>query len=60
MQIETQRGQHRILTNELEMPTRTIWQVSGKCNRLPNDGEIAIVERRAATEGLKVADGLRI
>jgi len=60
MQIETDRGQHRVLTIEVDMPTRTIWQVRGKCNRLPSAGELAIVERWAAAEGLKVAEAIRI
>lgn len=56
MQVETQRGQRRVLTIEVDLPTRTIWQVRGKCNRMPNTGERAIVERWAAVEGLKIEE----
>jgi len=60
MQVETQRGQHRALTIEVDLPTRTIWQVRRKCNRMPTAYEQAVVERWAITEGLKVADEIRI
>ena len=59
MQVETQRGQQRALTIEVNMPKRTICQVRGKCNRLPGANERAIVERWAAVEGLNVVEALR-
>ena len=60
MQVETQRGQQRALTIEVDLPKRTICQVRGKCNRLPSANEQAIVERWAALEGLKVAEAIRM
>jgi hypothetical protein len=56
MQVETHQGQHRALTIEVDMPTRTIWQVRGKCNRMPSFCERAIVERWAAVEGLIIGE----
>jgi hypothetical protein len=58
MQVQTRRGRHRALTIDVDIPTRTILQVRGKCNRLPSAGERAIVERWAAVEGLGVVEGL--
>ena len=59
MQVETQRGQQRALTIEVDIPKRTICQVRGKCNRLPGANERAIVERWVAVEGLKVVEAIR-
>jgi hypothetical protein len=56
MQVETRRGRLRALTIEAEIPTRTIRQARGKCNRWPSANERAIVERWAEVEGLKVVD----
>jgi hypothetical protein len=56
MQVETQRGRLRALTIEVDIPSRTICQVRGKCNRQPGANELAIVERWAAVEGLRVAE----
>jgi hypothetical protein len=60
MQVETQRGRQRALTIEVDLPKRTICQVRGKCNRLASANERAIVERWAAVEGLRLADGLGV
>ena len=60
MQVETQGGQDRVLTIEVDLPTRTICEVRGKCNRMPGADEQAIVERWAAVEGLKIADYVRV
>jgi hypothetical protein len=54
MQVETKRGQHRALTIEVDLLSKTIWQVRGKCNRMPTVEELAIVERWAAAEGMKL------
>jgi PcfJ-like protein len=56
MQVENQCGQHRVLTIEMDLPKRTICQVRGKCNRLPQAAERGIVENWAARVGLTVAE----
>jgi hypothetical protein len=58
MQVETQRGRQRALTIEVDIPKRTVFQVRGKCNRLPSAGERAIVERWAEAEGLRIGHGV--
>jgi hypothetical protein len=60
MQVETQRGQQRALTIEVDIPKRTVCQVRGKCNRLPSVNERALVERWAEAEGLRVVEALRL
>ncbi len=60
MRVETQRGEYRVLTIEVDLPKRTICQVRGKCNRMPHANERAIVERWAAAEGLKVGEAIRM
>jgi hypothetical protein len=54
MRVTNRQGQYRVLTIEVDMPTRTVCQVRGKCNRPPKEGEREVVERWAAQEGLKV------
>jgi hypothetical protein len=56
MRVETQRGQYRALTIEVDLPRRTICQARGKCNRLPSVHEREVVERWAAGQGLRVAE----
>ena len=56
MQVENQRGLHRVLTIEVDLPNRTICQVRGKCNRLPQTREREVMENWVASEGLKVAE----
>ena len=56
MKVENQRGRHRVLTIEIDLPKRTVCQVRGKCNRLPQAPEREIVEKWAAQEGLTVAE----
>ena len=58
MQMMNRRGQRRVLTIDVDMPTKEIFEVRGKCNRMPSAGERAIVERWAAVEGLKVGEAL--
>jgi hypothetical protein len=60
MQVEDQRGRHRVLTIEVDMPKRTICQARRKCNPLPRATEREVVERWAALEGLKVAEAIRM
>jgi hypothetical protein len=59
VQEENQRGRHRVLTVEVDLPKRTICQARGKCNRLPQVAEREVMERWAAQEGLKVAESMR-
>jgi hypothetical protein len=58
MQVETQRGRHRVLTIEVDMATRTIRQARRKCNRLPHEMEREILEKWAAQEGLRVSESV--
>jgi hypothetical protein len=55
MHVETQRGQYRALTIEVDLPKKMICQVRGKCNRFPSANERAIIEQWATAEGLKMA-----
>jgi hypothetical protein len=54
MQVENQRGRHRVLTIEVDLHKRTVCQARRKCNRLPQAVEREVMERWAAREGLKV------
>ncbi len=56
MQVENQRGRHRVLTVEVDLATRTVCQARRRCNRLPQAAERAVLERWAAEQGLKVAE----
>jgi hypothetical protein len=58
MQVQTQRGQYRALTIEVDLQKKTIGQVRGKCNRMPKDNEREVVARWAANEGLHMVHGL--
>jgi len=58
MQLEDQRGRHRVLTIEVDLPKRTICQARRKCNRLPQTTERQVMERWAAQEGLKVVESV--
>ena len=58
MQVENQRGRHRVLTIEVDPLKRTVCQARKKCNRLPLAVEREILERWAAQEGLKVAESV--
>jgi hypothetical protein len=60
MQVENQRGRHRVLTIEVDVPARTICQARRKCNRPPQAEEREFLERWAALEGLKVAESVRL
>jgi hypothetical protein len=56
MQIEHQRGRHRVLTIEVDLLKRTICQARKKANQRPHEKEIAVMERWAKEQGLKVSD----
>jgi hypothetical protein len=60
MQVENQRGRHRVLTIEVDLSKRTVCQVRRKCNRLPQAEERQVMERWTAQEGLKVVESLRL
>ena len=60
MQVENQRGRHRVLTIEVDLAKRTICQARRKCNRLPKAGEREVMERWAAQEGLTFAESMRL
>jgi hypothetical protein len=60
LQVENQRGRHRVLTIEVDLPRRTVCQARGKCNRLPRATALTILERWAGQEGLKVAEAIRM
>jgi hypothetical protein len=55
LQVENQKGRHRVLTIELELSRRTVCQARRKCNRLAQAAEREVLERWAAQEGLKIA-----
>jgi hypothetical protein len=59
MQVENQRGRHRVLTIEVDMAKKMISQARRKCNRLPQPAERQVLECWAAQEGLKVAEFVR-
>jgi hypothetical protein len=59
MQVENQRGRHRVLTVEVDLPKRTVCQARGKCNRVPQAAERAILQRWIGEQGLKVAESVR-
>ncbi len=59
MQVENQRGRHRVSTIEIDPTKRRICEARGKCNRLPTTAERKVVERWAAQEGLMVAVATR-
>jgi hypothetical protein len=56
MQVENQRGRHRVLTIEVDVLKRTICQSRRKCNRLPQAAERKVVGRWAEEQGLKVTE----
>ena len=60
MQVENQRGRHRVLTIEVDLTKRTVCQARGKCNHLPQAAEREVMERWAAQEGMKVAESVRV
>ncbi|HZZ78008.1 MAG TPA: PcfJ domain-containing protein [Gemmataceae bacterium] len=58
MQIENHRDQYRALTIEVDLSSKTICQMRGKCNRMPTDREQSIVQQWADTEGLRISEAL--
>jgi hypothetical protein len=59
MQVEHRFGRHHVLTIEVNVGTKKICQVKGKCNRPPNGGEMNVIAQWAAQEGLNVIEQLR-
>jgi hypothetical protein len=59
LQRETNRGRYRRATVEVDLRTRTIRQARRKCNQRVSAEELALIERWAAEQGLKVAPWLR-
>jgi PcfJ-like protein len=60
MQVENQRGRHRVLTIELDVRKRAVSQARGKCNRLPQAAEREVLKRWADEQGLKAAESVRL
>ena len=60
MQVENQKGRHRVLTIEVDLTTRTVCQARRKCNRLPQPNEREVIERWAGQQGLRVAESVRL
>ena len=60
VQVEDQRGRHRVLTVEVDLLKRAVCQARRKCNRLPQAGERELMERWAAQEGLRVSESVRL
>jgi hypothetical protein len=60
MQVENQRGRHRVLTIEVNLAKRTVCQARRKCEALPKKTELEIVERWATKEGLIIAEAVRL
>ena len=54
MELECDATSTKLLTIEVQLVTRTIVQVRGKLNRLPNNKEMQIVERWASASKLKL------
>lgn len=59
MQLENQRGRHRVLTIEVDLHRRTVCQARKMCNRLPQAAEREVLGRWAAQEGLTIAESVR-
>jgi hypothetical protein len=60
MQVENQRGRHRVLTIEVSVPKRMVCQARRKCNRVPQGAESEVLERWAGEQRLKVAESIRL
>jgi len=56
LKIESDDGRKPVLTIEVDLPTKTICQIRGRCNRLPKDHEIAVIRRWMAQEGIRMAN----
>jgi hypothetical protein len=56
MQIENRQGKYRVVTIEVDLAKRRIWEVRRKCNRLPSAVEKEVIARWAAQEGLEIAE----
>jgi hypothetical protein len=60
MQVENERGRHRVLTVEVDLARGTICQGRGKCNRLAQAGEWDVLGRWAGREGLQIVESARV
>jgi hypothetical protein len=60
MQMENQRGRHRVLTIEVDPIKRTVYQARRKCNCVPQPVEREIMEQWAAREGLRLAESVQL
>jgi hypothetical protein len=56
MKIENDEGRKPVLTIKVDLPTKTICQIRGRCNRLPKDHEIAIIRCWMARVGIRMAN----
>jgi len=56
MKIENNEGRKHVLTIEVDLMTKTICQIRGRCNRLPKEHEKEIIRRWAAQEGIGVGN----
>lgn len=54
MKIENNEGRKHVLTIEVDLMTKTICQVRGRCNRLPKEHEKEVIRRWAAQQGIRV------
>jgi PcfJ-like protein len=60
MQVENKTGRRRLLTIEVDLPKRMIWQARGKSNRMPQPAEREVMDRWAAQQGLRIAEWVRL
>ena len=58
MEIENQRGRHRVLTVEVDLAKRAICQARKKMNQRPQEQEVEVLKLWAADQGLKISDTL--
>ena len=60
MEVENQRGRHRVLTIEVDLPKRTVCQARRKYNQLPQRAEREVMGRWVGEQELKVSESVRI
>jgi hypothetical protein len=58
LQVETERGQRRVLTVEVDLAKRMICQARKRCNARPNEREIELLKEWGTRERLKIAEQL--
>jgi PcfJ-like protein len=56
MRVENQSSRDRVLTIEVDLATRTICQVRGRCNQMPQAREQEVLKQWATEQGLKVGE----